>query len=182
MPAVWFAKYSPPNYNEYGEYTVEEWTSVEDIGKTYQGSTLTKEQYLDVENKYIEVLLIIIEQYFDGNPCTVSWGGSIEDVPGYQNYLFSLKPGVTCFPNNQRLEGEDLELYLRMCLRGLDGYGLTDHKKSAIALLDNLYIKTFHLDCEIDITSKLDEVGLHNLTKYKIGSQPRSIQEFFDFF
>ena len=56
---IWheIVKYSSENYGENGVYTKDEWTSRSDIGTVYEGKTFTLEKYLDVEQRYINVVL-----------------------------------------------------------------------------------------------------------------------------
>lgn len=53
-------KYAPENYNEDGVYTKEEWTSVSDIGRCFDGKELTISEYLTIEQRYINVVLAIM--------------------------------------------------------------------------------------------------------------------------
>jgi hypothetical protein len=46
-------KYDPKNRNELGHYLVDEWTSVSDVGKSFNGSVLTQHQYEAAENAYL---------------------------------------------------------------------------------------------------------------------------------
>lgn len=46
-------KYSPAYRDERGFYTRDEWTSYSDIGETFSGVLLTKNDYLEVEKHYI---------------------------------------------------------------------------------------------------------------------------------
>lgn len=52
-------KYNPVNYDKKGVYTIDEWTSRCDVGKHYNGKLFTIEYYLDVEQRYIAVILAI---------------------------------------------------------------------------------------------------------------------------
>ena len=60
---IWheIAKYSPQNYDSNGIYIVDEWTSRSDVGKYYNGKLFTLEDYLNVENHYIAVVLSLME-------------------------------------------------------------------------------------------------------------------------
>ena len=60
---IWheIVKYSSENYGENGVYTKDEWTSRSDIGTVYEGKTFTLEKYLDVEQRYINVVLSIMD-------------------------------------------------------------------------------------------------------------------------
>lgn len=52
------AKYNPSYYRE-GIYEMEDWTSRSDIGKSYNGIVFSLEDYLDVERRYVQVIINI---------------------------------------------------------------------------------------------------------------------------
>lgn len=54
-------KYSPQNYDSNGVYTADEWTSMWDVGRKFDGKLLTLEEYLRVEQRYVSVILSIMK-------------------------------------------------------------------------------------------------------------------------
>ena len=50
-------KYNPKHRNEEDVYLNDEWTSCHDIGKLFDGKVFTVNDYLAIENAYIEVVL-----------------------------------------------------------------------------------------------------------------------------
>ena len=50
-------KYNPQYRNKNGKYLEEEWTSYSDISKCFSDQLLTFEEYISVENKYIQAVL-----------------------------------------------------------------------------------------------------------------------------
>ncbi|MCR9011129.1 hypothetical protein [Gabonibacter chumensis] len=54
-------KYNPAFYNEDSVYCKDEWTSVSDIGKCFNGKVLTQEEYFAVENNYIDAVCEILQ-------------------------------------------------------------------------------------------------------------------------
>lgn len=54
-------KYSPQKYDSNGVYTADEWTSRSDVGKHYDGKLFTLEEYLRVEQQYIDVILSVMK-------------------------------------------------------------------------------------------------------------------------
>lgn len=54
-------KYNPVFYNDNGVYCKDEWTSVSDIGKSFNGKVLTKEEYFVVENDYVDAVCEILQ-------------------------------------------------------------------------------------------------------------------------
>jgi len=54
------AKYNPSYYKE-GRYEMEDWTSRSDIGKSYNGIVFSLDDYLNVEKRYIQVIINIAQ-------------------------------------------------------------------------------------------------------------------------
>ena len=54
-------KYNPVYYDKNGVYTIDEWTSRSDVGKCYNGKTFSIEEYLKVEQQYIDVVLSVMD-------------------------------------------------------------------------------------------------------------------------
>lgn len=46
-------KYNPAFRDERGAYLKDEWTSVSDVGKSFDGEVLTFEEYYKIENAYV---------------------------------------------------------------------------------------------------------------------------------
>ena len=55
-------KYNSVNRNEHGEYIKNEWTSYSDIGKKFDGVIFTKEEYIKIENLYINAIRLLYEE------------------------------------------------------------------------------------------------------------------------
>lgn len=53
-------KYQPQYYKD-GVYTKNEWISVSDIGESFDGEVLTKEEYLMVESAYVDTVKELVE-------------------------------------------------------------------------------------------------------------------------
>jgi hypothetical protein len=55
-------KYNPKYRDKEGAFTKDDWTSISDIGKTFENKTISATDYKTVENKYINAIkLILIE-------------------------------------------------------------------------------------------------------------------------
>ena len=57
---VSITKYNPIYRNEFGLYQKNEWTSISDVGKQYDGKEFTLEDYLRIEEKYVNAFFIIL--------------------------------------------------------------------------------------------------------------------------
>ena len=53
-------KYDPCFRNEFRAYTKNEWTSIYDIGKVYDGIVFTPAMYVETENRYADVLRFLM--------------------------------------------------------------------------------------------------------------------------
>lgn len=56
-------KYNPRYRNEKGEYQKDEWTSCHDIGKLYDGKEFTVDDYMAVENAYINAVVSFLNGF-----------------------------------------------------------------------------------------------------------------------
>ena len=54
-------KYDPANRVN-GEYTKDEWTSMYDVGRSYNGKVFTFEEYLKVEKSYLDVIEDVLKE------------------------------------------------------------------------------------------------------------------------
>lgn len=57
------SKYNPSCRDGLGRYTVNEWSSLYDIGKTFNGVQFTLEEYLKVENNYITTYISLLKYF-----------------------------------------------------------------------------------------------------------------------
>ena len=53
-------KYNPKMRNRDGSFSGNEWTSYSDIGKKYHNQEFTYQQYMEIENKYIQSILLFM--------------------------------------------------------------------------------------------------------------------------
>src|SRR5476651_1262643 len=54
-------KYNPQYRDDSGAYLKNEWTCYSEIGKTFEGKIFTFEEYLKIENAYIQAVLLFME-------------------------------------------------------------------------------------------------------------------------
>ena len=54
-------KYSPEGYHD-REYTIDEWTSFYDIGKSFNGIVFTFQEYQTVERRHIDVVSQLLSE------------------------------------------------------------------------------------------------------------------------
>lgn len=56
------SKYNPAFRDKNDRYVKEGWTSYSDIGKCYEGNFFEIDEYIDMEEKYIQTLMLIIDE------------------------------------------------------------------------------------------------------------------------
>ncbi len=95
-------KYRPEYYDEDGHYQKDEWTSFEDVGSEYDGKIVTIDDYLEIENRFIDITHAIIEE----SRCEFVTLGYVE-----QYRSKAVKEG-------KRVHVPHLDYCLRLALRG----------------------------------------------------------------
>ncbi len=96
------SKYDP-QFRKNGIYTKNEWTSVYDVGNIFDGTKLTKSEYLKVENNY----LLAIEKIMDSTHTKSLTICKLEDYRNHCRYR-----------DGQRLcQKKDILSVVRDCLR-----------------------------------------------------------------
>lgn len=61
MEFFWrITKYNPNFRNENGNYTKDEWSSIYDVGNKYPDGILLVEEYLNVEEKYVNAIISLM--------------------------------------------------------------------------------------------------------------------------
>lgn len=95
------AKYDLNGYVD-GVFTLDDWTDYSDIGNVFNGQKLTREIYVDVEDKYIKTAQEIFIQSHQKEI-------SIINLQKYQSNLI--------WKNNQKIDQLQLAKIIRDCLR-----------------------------------------------------------------
>jgi len=54
-------KYNPKYRDERGVYLKDEWTAISDIGKVFDHKLVTFEDYIAVENSYVQAILLFVD-------------------------------------------------------------------------------------------------------------------------
>jgi hypothetical protein len=55
-------KYDPALRDERGAFTRNEWTSIKDVGSSFDGIVLTEERYTEVERAYVEAAVAFLDE------------------------------------------------------------------------------------------------------------------------
>jgi hypothetical protein len=78
-------KYNPIYRNEYGHYQHDDWTSISDIGKTFEGIILTYDKYLEVENRYVDSVFCILD-FFNVNKVKINHIYKFDKKSDFKDY------------------------------------------------------------------------------------------------
>lgn len=122
---VWheIVKYSPEYYDEKGVYSRDEWISRSDIGTVYEGKPFTLEEYLDVEQRYVNVILSIMNatncrymtiQYLEADKAYIAKRIKTSKFHKIDSILFK---SISLLEENKRISVEKISDVLRLALR-----------------------------------------------------------------
>lgn len=116
-------KYNPAFYNEGGVYCKDEWTSVSDIGKSFNGKVLTQEEYFAVENKYVDAVCEILQvvgadsltiEYIEKQDKWIEEQMANSNIPEQD---FQLLPNAKSLKQGQTMSVNGFRNAARLCLR-----------------------------------------------------------------
>ena len=111
-------KYNPEFRDKNGRYTQEDWTSISDIGRVFNGETLTKEEYLRIENGYISAIKLTMEE----NNISTLMINCLEkyyDVSDETYFSPDEKELLAEIKDNMNVSKDKIENLIRMTLREL---------------------------------------------------------------
>lgn len=124
---------------------VEEWTSFCEIGKTFHGKELTKEEYLCVETRYISCIIVIMKL------CGAKKMRITYFEPGQNK---------THWKVGQLLCGKGLRLFIQDCLRE-KCWGILEHPFYRVEFGWDFYV---HIGCNQTLPSIKDIADQFELT------------------
>lgn len=122
---IWheIVKYSPKNYDDNGVYIKDEWSSRSDIGAVYDGKPFTLEEYLDVEQRYVNVVLSIMRatnckymtiQYLEADKDYIA---KQIKATKYREIDYHLLMSISLLEEGRRISIERMSDILRLALR-----------------------------------------------------------------
>ena len=117
-------KYPPSGYNKDGIYTSYDWTSISDIGKSFNGKILCVKDYLKVEGQYVNTVLMIMSaldcEYLTIEYIEVNQDEMANDIEIYrEKYGVSITGILPKLKKGTRLSRINVPNVLRLCLREL---------------------------------------------------------------
>lgn len=152
-------KYNPAFRNEQGFYTKKDWTSISDIGKTFDEGILTIEEYKQIEDAYVNAINIILQEN-DISKMTVC---KLEKNDCIEEYILSQKDKelyATIF-DFSKLVLNDVETIIRLALRELIWCTLSCHtKKLEIEFGYDYYMYVRCDEISVSAQKRISEYGL----------------------
>lgn len=110
------SKYNPEFRDENGIYTQEDWTSVSDIGRVFNGEKLTKEEYLRTENSYVNAVKTILTEN-NASKLLIDGLETYYDNTDVSALSFDESELLAEIKNTMYVNKDKLELLIRMALR-----------------------------------------------------------------
>ena len=113
------SKYQPELYDDTGCYRRNEWSSVGDIGKTFYNGVLSIDEYMKVEQRYIEAAMTLA-RLSGCTYLTISNLEGQEDIMDFVNvkpYNIELSVIAQKIKQGLRVRISDCADYLRLCIR-----------------------------------------------------------------
>lgn len=166
-------KYKPENYNEKGHYTKDEWGSMGDVGRVYDGHLVTLDEYLEVEQQYVDAVVKIME-LVSCKYLTVTFLGdtvrstksSIRDMLSKKNRFLSydkvLYDSYMGLVEGKRIYVADIPSVVRLNLREYTNTTLTNLKKGLEIHFGYDYYMYFNTKLPIGILrEEIRKIGLY---------------------
>lgn len=124
-------KYNPIFRNKLGHYQRDEWTSISDIGKKYDGFEFTFEEYVRIENLYVQAVFISLD-FFHSDRVKINHIFKFKKKNDFDKY-----DGLKLFSTYQKLEN-----------------GIIIKEKNIIAELIRLRLREHIAELELIIDTK----------------------------
>lgn len=164
-------KYNPKYYSSDNVYMADEWIHVSQIGEHYGGRKFTTSEYVEMENRYIQAIEEL-SQFLQVDEFTVfSDGYGIEDTENFESYLFGMnRKKVRTFKNLERISGDEIALFSRLCLRDLQGNSISNGKDLFFCFTGDYYV---HVGCHQiprNLIKKIEDTGVYLIFVGQIGS------------
>jgi len=153
-------KYNTLHYNENGVYTKDEWTSIYDVGKIYDGKVFTIQDYLETEKRYIEAVKIIMRL----NKCKELNIRHLEKHDYVKGFTVEedekLEEKYIKIENKQKINYKDIEIVIKLILRETIWCDLINLSKRLYIRFGYDYYMYFNTKTKIDLyRDKIEKLG-----------------------
>lgn len=143
MNSYRITKYNPSNRDEFGNYAVDEWTSISDVDQPFGEVVFKVEEYLRVEKQYVSAIVKMMD-------CVGISGLVVADLIRYHksprittHHEIFTKEMVQLYQNvseNQYVSNQDLIDLCKLRLRDIIGFRLVFENKMFVHFGYDYYI------------------------------------------
>ncbi len=166
-------KYKPEYYNEKGHYIRDEWGCMGDVGRIYDGHLVILDEYLEVEQKYVDAVIRIMD-LTNCKYLTVSHLGdtirstkySIQKMLNHENRFYYydklLYNSYMELVEGKRIYVKDIDKVVRLNLREYTYTALTNLKNELEIHFGGEFYMYFNTKMSIDILrEEIRKIGLY---------------------
>lgn len=158
-------KYRPWGYDKKtGFYSIDEWTDVSDIGKTFDGVKLTLEDYLKVEDSFVSFMTEIMLKSRINFVTIVRWNDHTLFQGLNEQLAKSSKELISSFDEiktGNRYSIARAAILFRLTLRNVIDAGFINERHNLFFHISFDYY--LHLYCPLDYKDLLNSIAGHNL-------------------
>ena len=158
------SKYHPSGYNNENVFCEQTWTSMWDIGKTYNGEVFNKSVYMNIEDLYVNAIVEIFKLagckyinlgYLGEQKINLS---DVRKSPLMDSDLELYSKWKNIFQYRTRIAIAELDIIIRLCLREWINVRLVNVQK-------NIYVM-FGYDYYVGVLSNIDYINLIKIVKH----------------
>lgn len=152
-------KYNPDSRDEKGSYKVDEWTSISDIGKEFNGLKFTYEDYISTEDKYVASIKEFCD-YFNIETFEIK-NLEFYDSDLWDKYSLGLKETYERLRSKKSVSKSEIDKLARLILREYVWCDL-ENKENGIHFGYDYYMY-FDNGTEIpeELKIKIEKIGLY---------------------
>lgn len=115
-------KYNPKFRTLEGAYTLDEWTSISDIGISFNNKVFTKDNYLETENVYLNTIYFILKDHNSSGTVIKKLEKDyslMNEIPklAETDYSINIEKFINSVENNQILDIENTLTISKLILR-----------------------------------------------------------------
>ncbi len=158
-------KYRPWGYDKKtGFYTLDEWTDSSDIGKTFDGAKLTLDDYLKVEDSFVNFMMEIMHKSNIKLVTIVLWNDHALFKGLNKQLVKSSKEMLSAFgeiKTGNRYSIDRAAVLFRLSLRNVIDAGFINERHNLLFYISFDYY--LHLYCPIDYKDLTSTIASHNL-------------------
>jgi hypothetical protein len=152
-------KYNPENREENGSYKSDEWTSISDIGKDFNGIKFEYPDYISTEDKYISAILEFCN-YFDIHDFEIR-NLELREPKTWDKYSLDLRESFEELKGKKTILKKELGNIARLILREYLWCDLENNDKGIHFGYD--YYMYFNTGTKIpqELKNKIEIIGLY---------------------